>query len=112
MTSNVLSLNPSKTKFLLIGFPQQLAQVNQPVLHLPDNTTVTPVTNARNLGIDSILLCHSNNTYTFSQRHVSTTVVTLEALDLYLILALPVLLQQLLSTPSYTPITIAYYHHK
>jgi len=51
MTSNFLSLNPSKTEFLLIGLPQQLAKVNQPVLHLPDNTTVTPVTNARNLGI-------------------------------------------------------------
>jgi len=51
MTSNFLSLNPSKTEFLLIGLPQQLAKINQPVLHLPENTTVTPVTNARNLEI-------------------------------------------------------------
>jgi len=51
VTPNVLSLNPFKTEFLLIGLPQQLAKVNQPVLHLPDNTTLTPVTNARNLGI-------------------------------------------------------------
>jgi len=47
----VLSLNPSKTEFLLSGLQQQLAEVNQPVLHLPDNTTVTSVTNARKLGI-------------------------------------------------------------
>jgi len=51
MTSNFLSHNPSKTEFLLIRLPQQLAKINQPVLHLPDNTTVPPVTNARNLGI-------------------------------------------------------------
>ena len=51
MASNFLSLNPSKTEFLLIGLPQQLAKINQPVLLLPDNTTIIPVTNARNLGI-------------------------------------------------------------
>jgi len=51
MTSNFLSLNPCKTEFLLIGVPQQCAKVNQLVLHVPDNTTVTPVSNARNLGI-------------------------------------------------------------
>jgi len=51
MASNFLSLNPSKTEFLLIGLPQQLAKIHQPVLVLPDNTTVTPVTTARNLGI-------------------------------------------------------------
>jgi len=51
LTSDFLSLNPSKTEFLLIGLPQQHTKVNQPVLHLPDNTTVTPVTNARSLGI-------------------------------------------------------------
>jgi len=50
-TSNFLSLNPSKTDFLFIGLPQQVAKVNQPVLHLPYYTAVTPVTNARNLGI-------------------------------------------------------------
>jgi len=36
-----------------------------------------------------ILICHSSNTYIFSQTHVSTTVVTLDALDLHLILTLP-----------------------
>jgi len=42
MTYNFLSLNPPKTEFLLIRLPQQLAKANQPVLYLPDNTTVTP----------------------------------------------------------------------
>jgi hypothetical protein len=51
MASNFLSLNPSKTEFLLIGLPQQLAKIHQPALVLPDNNTVTPVTTARNLGI-------------------------------------------------------------
>lgn len=51
MASNFLSLNPSKTEFLLIGLPQQLAKIDQPVLLLPDNSTITPVTSARNLGV-------------------------------------------------------------
>jgi len=51
MASNFLSLNPSKTEFLLIGLPQQLAKIDRPVLLLPDNSTITPVTNARNLGV-------------------------------------------------------------
>ena len=51
VASNFLSLNPSKTEFLLIGLPQQLAKIHQPALVLPGNNTVTPVTTARNLGI-------------------------------------------------------------
>jgi len=102
MTSNFLFLNPSKTEFLLIGLPQQLAKVSQPVLHLPDNTTVTPVTNARNLGI----LFDSNLSI---KQHINFLTKTclyqycrdlIDALDLHLILTMPVLLQQLLSTPS------------
>jgi len=78
---NFLSLNPSKTEFLLIGLPQQLAKVNQ-----PDNTTVTPVTNARNLGI----LFDSNFSFkqhiNFLTKTKTTTVMTFDALDLHLIL--------------------------
>ena len=51
MASNFLSLNPSKTEFLIVGLPTQLAKIYQPALVLPDNTTVSPVTTARNLGI-------------------------------------------------------------
>lgn len=51
MTANFLSLNPSKTEFLLIGLPNQLSKLNTPCLLLPDNTAIHPVTSARNLGI-------------------------------------------------------------
>jgi hypothetical protein len=51
MASNFLTLNPSKTEFLIIWLPKQLAKLHKPVLVLPDNIIVTPVTSARNLGI-------------------------------------------------------------
>jgi hypothetical protein len=51
MKSNFLSLNPSKTEFLLIGLPQQLAKLCQTSLILSDNTTIPASTSARNLGI-------------------------------------------------------------
>jgi len=50
MVSNFLSLNPSKTEFLLIGLPQQLTKLSHTSLSLPDNVTVSPVSSARNLG--------------------------------------------------------------
>jgi len=49
MSSNFLSLNPSKTEFLIVGLPQQLSKLNNPTIHLPDN--VIPVVSARNLGV-------------------------------------------------------------
>ena len=51
MASNFLSLNPSKTEFLLIGMPIQLSKLHNQSLLLPDNTTIAPVHSARNLGI-------------------------------------------------------------
>ena len=51
MASNFLSLNPSKTEFLLIGLPNQLSKLHNQSLLLPDNTTIAPVHSARNLGI-------------------------------------------------------------
>ena len=51
MSSNFLSLNPSKTEFLLIGLPQQLAKLNSPTVSLPDCVTLSPVPSARNLGV-------------------------------------------------------------
>jgi len=51
MSSNLLSLNPNKTEFLIIGTPQQLSKLNDPKLVLNSATTITPVTSARNLGI-------------------------------------------------------------
>jgi len=48
---NLLSLNPSKTEFLLIGLSQQFAKLSQNSLILLDNTTISATTTARNLGI-------------------------------------------------------------
>jgi len=33
----LLSLNPSKTEFLIFGLPQQLSKLNNPTIHLPNN---------------------------------------------------------------------------
>ena len=57
MSANLLSLNPSKTEFLVIGLPQQLSKINNPALVIDSNTVLQPATHARNLGflIDSNL---------------------------------------------------------
>ncbi|MFA9289573.1 MAG: reverse transcriptase domain-containing protein, partial [Weeksellaceae bacterium] len=51
MSSNFLSLNPSKTEFLVIGLPKQLEKLNHPTIHLPNNVILSPVDSARNLGV-------------------------------------------------------------
>jgi hypothetical protein len=51
MLSNFLSLNPSKTEFLIIGLRQQLAKLNHPTISLPNSVTLCPVKSARNLGV-------------------------------------------------------------
>ena len=51
MSSNLLSLNPNKTEFLIIGTSQQLSKLNNPTLAFDSSTTISPVTSARNLGI-------------------------------------------------------------
>ena len=51
MASNFLSLNPAKTELLLIGLPAQLTKMHNPTFTIPDNTTIQPVSSARNLGI-------------------------------------------------------------
>jgi len=38
MLSNFLSLNPSKTEFLIFGLSQQLSKLNNPTIHLPKST--------------------------------------------------------------------------
>jgi hypothetical protein len=50
MSANLLSLNPSKTEFLVIGLPQQLAKLNNPTLNIGSNTALQPAPHARNLG--------------------------------------------------------------
>jgi len=51
MASNFLTLNPSKTEFLIVGLPRQLSKLQQPHLQLPNNTFIKPVNSAKNLGI-------------------------------------------------------------
>ena len=51
MASNFLSLNPAKTEFLLIGLPAQLAKIHNPTLTIPSNTTIQPLSSARNLSV-------------------------------------------------------------
>ena len=50
MSTNFLSLNPSKTEFMLIGLPIQLAKITNPSLCVSQNVTLKPVSSARNLG--------------------------------------------------------------
>ena len=51
MASNFLSLNSSKTEFLLIGLPTQLAKIDNPSLSMPSSTSIKPVDSATNLGV-------------------------------------------------------------
>ena len=64
MTSNLLTLNPSKTEFLVIGNQIQLAKLTDPSLLLADGTLIKCVPTARNLGIvfDSHLSFHDQIT--------------------------------------------------
>ena len=48
MTSNLLCLNPSKTKYMLIGIPKQIYKIPKPPLSNPPNLPITPTDSARN----------------------------------------------------------------
>jgi hypothetical protein len=50
LTSNKLSVNPSKTEYLLIGTPQQRSKVVSASIHF-QGTVLTPSLTARNLGV-------------------------------------------------------------
>jgi len=51
MSANLLSLNQSKTEFLLIGLPAYWSKISDPSLLMPSNVIITPAQSARNLGI-------------------------------------------------------------
>jgi len=51
MSADLLSLNQSKTEFLLIGLPKQLSKVSDATLQMPSNVTINPSDSARNLGV-------------------------------------------------------------
>ena len=42
MTANLLSINPSKTEFMLTGVPQQISKISNPSLSLPSYHPTTP----------------------------------------------------------------------
>ena len=50
ITANLLSLNPSKTEFMLIGLPQNTYKISNLSLSLPLNHPITPTDSTRNLG--------------------------------------------------------------
>ena len=50
MTANLLTLNPSKNEFMLIGLPQQLYKIHSPSLSLPPAQPILPCSSTRNLG--------------------------------------------------------------
>ena len=49
MATNFLSLSPSKTEFLLIGLPAQLAKIGNPFLSRPSNIATKLVPSVKNL---------------------------------------------------------------
>ena len=51
MSSNMLSLNQSKTEFLLIGLPKQLSKISNPIIQMPSGVSLSAVSSARNLGV-------------------------------------------------------------
>src|SRR5664279_778550 len=51
MPCNLLSRNQSKTECLLIGLPQQLSKLSNPILAMPSNVSITPTSTACNLGV-------------------------------------------------------------
>ena len=50
MTANLLTLNLSKTEFMLINLPQQLSKIYSLSLSLPSAQPILPCSYARNLG--------------------------------------------------------------
>src|SRR5688572_28900332 len=51
MSANFLSLNPSKTDFMLFGTPQRLLKLNDPCLSISSDNSITPASTLKNLGV-------------------------------------------------------------
>ena len=79
MTANLLTLNPSKTEFMLIGLHQQLSKIHSPSLPLPPAQPILPCSSARNLGFvfDPSLFCSQQISKLSSSCHynIRTSVV-------------------------------------
>ena len=50
MSANLLSLNPTKTEFLIFGNSHQLSKLNNPTLEINPSAVIKPIPSARNLG--------------------------------------------------------------
>ena len=50
MTANLLSLNSSKTEFMLIDLPHHISKISNPSLSLHSNHSITPTDSAFNFG--------------------------------------------------------------
>ena len=61
LTSNRLSVNPSKTEFLIVGNPQQRNKIQSSSIVFCGNI-ISPSSSARNLGVTLIVACHWLNT--------------------------------------------------
>ena len=56
MTSILLSINPSKTEFMLIGLPQQRSKISNVSLSLSSSHPITPTHSARNTSLIQVSL--------------------------------------------------------
>jgi len=79
MSSNFLSLNPSKTEFLIFGLPQQLYSNSLNSIILPfiysNNDILSPVDSDRNPGVIFDKICHLHNISLLFLNHASTIFV-------------------------------------
>jgi len=77
MSSNCMSLNPSKTEFLIYSLPQQLYKFNNPTFHLLYNIILSHVVLLAILVLSLIKIWHSHNKSLLFLNYVSTTFVFL-----------------------------------
>jgi len=77
--------------------PQQLSELNNPTIHLPDNVVISPVESARNLGVTAFLIksiiCTTLYTSLLFLNYAFTTFVTRDVIQLpalLLLLSVPV----------------------
>jgi len=101
-TSNILSLNLSKTEFLIIGIPRQLAKLRNPTIHPPNNVILTLVDCARNLGVifvsQYLNLALLSLNYVFTIFVITVDFVILSINQLLVLLLLPLSILKLTNT--------------
>ena len=79
MAANFLTLNPSKTEFLIIGLPAQLSKLHMPHLTLPDNSSMHPWNQQEILVSSSTQTFPSTSTYIIFQRLATIISATSDA---------------------------------